>query len=216
MDILIRAGGGSFEGLLHVLEKGNSDESATAAFFLARLDEEAAPMALRSVAQNKDLSVHAREHAIHELGMLQDMRMLLPLLALAQDDEKADIRAAATYALGWMHDPRAVAQLTQMLLDTNAAAVVRVEAASALDFQGAEEASPALVDTLKDPDAEVRAAAIIALGHVGNLQALPELERLASTDQATVKTWRADWTNLSEGAAEAIENIKARAGQAMS
>ncbi len=57
----------------------------------------------------------------------------------------------------------------------------RMRAAQALGWQRAAEASNALLAATFDPDAHVQEEATVALGEIGDLQALPRLEQLEAT-----------------------------------
>jgi HEAT repeat protein len=61
-----------------------------------------------------------------------------------------------------------------------------------------------LIAALKDEDSKVRERAAIALGHIGDSRALPELERLAREDQG-----KTSWgMKVKDVATRAIEEIK--------
>lgn len=211
-EALVQAGAESFEGLLHVLDNASIKERITACYFLGLLDEERISSLLLSVMQNKEQPLAVRKQAGSSLAMLRDKRMLAPLLAMARNDEDVTIRATAIYGLGWMPEPdeRVTTLLVQLLKDGQENSKVRAEAAQALNHQKAVQSIPDLVAALNDPDVEVRATVVRALDCIGDMQVVPNLERLASTDHAAVDESEFDWTTISEGALEAISAIKAR------
>jgi len=62
-----------------------------------------------------------------------------------------------------------------------------------------------LIHALSDPDAKVRREAAWALGVIGDVRALPELERVAQED-----TGETLWGSVVEAAREAAERIRQR------
>jgi HEAT repeat protein len=129
-----------------------------------------------------------------------------PLIGLLLEDTAIEVRVSAAYALGLLGDPQAIEPLIQKLDDQTEDARVRGTAAEALgDLRDPAGVMP-LIAALNDPSAEVRFWAAFAVGQLGDPRALPQLERLAASDQAVLAGYGA----VSAEAAEAIRNIRAR------
>jgi HEAT repeat protein len=85
------------------------------------------------------------------------------------------------------------------------------QAAEALQCSHEPRAIGPLIEALRDASAEVRFWAAFALGELGGLgtpgvsEAVPELERLAATDQEVVPGW---WS-VSKEAADALDRLRA-------
>ena len=104
-----------------------------------------------------------------------------PLIASLQDED-ANVRASAIFALGKIGSP-AVPSLVKALdhLDGR----VRAGAAQALGIGGARRAMPALRETLHDEDSTVRLAAAGALGHIAaELQFAQDIRSLPGLEEA--------------------------------
>lgn len=106
----------------------------------------------------------------------------VPALIDALKDKDSDIRFAATLELARRREKAgsAVPALTGALKDGDA--LVRSSAADALGRIGDKEAIAPLIETLKDPNPEVRAAAVRALELLRATKAAPQLLVLARED----------------------------------
>ncbi|MGV8125948.1 MAG: NACHT domain-containing protein [Methanothrix sp.] len=94
---------------------------------------------------------------------------LLPLLKYPEPQ----LRASATFALGYLGNAQAVPDLTALLKDSDW--MVQILAAEALDKLGDVQAVPDLLALLKDTDQWVQSSAAEALGKLGDVQAVPDL-----------------------------------------
>lgn len=96
------------------------------------------------------------------LGKTRDVRALDVLLAFAKDKHDVEARIFAIQALGYLGDPRARSHLEEILVE-NGDTDMRVTALQALAELPGEGNTVLLTEVFKDPDAEVRSAAIAAL-----------------------------------------------------
>lgn len=111
------------------------------------------------------------------LAQMGDNRAVMPLIMALGDDSVA-VRAAAAQALGAFDDPRATTPLLQALEDE--APQLRAAAAQALGtYPNDQRVLPRLMDTLQDPDAQVRGGVIRALAKI------PEEQAEQALNQAT-------------------------------
>ena len=195
----------SWADLLAVLDDPAAGEDrATACWLLGRAGDERALGPL--VAALHDPDPRLRGEAARALGALGSPRAVPELIAVLQTDANPDTRMAAAHSLGLFSDHRAVDALLARLADRSENPRVRGFAAEALAGPGERRAVPALIAALGDPSVEVRFWAAFALGEIGDPAALSALQQLARTDEATLPGWR----SVSDEAAAAIENIRAR------
>jgi HEAT repeat protein len=103
----------------------------------------------------------------------------VPTLLSMFDDPDDFARAAAVYALGDIAGRQYMERLGKVLLK-DLSSHVRASAAYALAAPSDREVVPYLVAALHDPDAEVRSAAVISLGQLGELasSAVPSLRAM--------------------------------------
>src|SRR6185503_879424 len=132
-----------------------------------------------------DGSPEVREEVARALGRIGDTRAVVPLIGKVQDSV-ADVRKVTARALGELGDMRAASALMLALQDTSPE--VRLEAVAALGRLRSDEATSAIAPLVEAPEgadggmgsypgrgqpqgvgaAEVRAAAIRALGRIGS------------------------------------------------
>jgi HEAT repeat protein len=67
----------------------------------------------------------------------------------------------------------------------------------------ADEATDALIEALQEPDGDTRYCAVEALGHIASSRALPELERLAKSDDEDTS-----FGKVADAARVAIRRVK--------
>jgi HEAT repeat protein len=195
----------SWADLVAVLDdRAAGPDRATACWLLGCTGDERALAPLAAVLHDPDPRL--RGEAARALGALDSPRAVPGLIAVLQTDADPDTRMAAAYSLGLLGDQRAVDPLLAKLADTGEDPRVRGFAAEALIGPGERRAVPALIAALRDPSAEVRFWAAFALGELRDPAALSALQHLAQADKATLPGWR----SVSEEAAAAIENIRAR------
>lgn len=206
IDSVLRSGISSYEDLLAVLpnQSVNADIRARICWILAQLgDKRAVPALLVSL---RDQDPDLRSVAAKSLGELGDKQAVQTLITALSEDENVEVRVAAAYALGLLGDNQAVEPLVSVLSDRSQEPRVRGMAAEALsDIKDSRAVSP-LIAALTDVSVEVRFWATFALGELGDPQALPELERLAATDETIMPGWR----SVSREATEAIQRIQER------
>ena len=185
-EVLVQAGDASIPALVRVRETSPAPAARTAAVFaLARIGHGAAPAAVRAALH--DASFEVRIAAARMVGIARDRDSVPRLMEIVQNDEPAPRRQAAT-ALGQIGDPQAVPALLRaaatpvdrflehsiiyslILLRTPQPVIaalrdnrvpVRKAALIALDqMDGSPLHREQIVDPLRDPDPELRRAAL--------------------------------------------------------
>ena len=196
----------SFKSLLAVVPDHSFDIKVRviACWVIGKIRDKRAVRSLLAAFEDQDVSLCWE--AAKSLGLLGSKRAIQPLIASLFDAKPVDKRAAAAYALGLIGDNRALEPLLNVLLNRDEDVRVRAEVAEALALLGDARAVPPLINSLRDNSVEVRFWSAFALGELGDKQALPALERLASTDQDSLP----GWGSISSEAASAIESIKAK------
>lgn len=171
--------------------------AAAAAMGASGLPDAVAPL-LRHL---DDTAPEARAEVARALGRIGDARAVVPLIGKVQDSV-GDVRKVVARALGDLGDARATSAL--MLALTDNSMEVRVSAVEALGKIRSDEATPAvtaLLDLQDQPDpngyggyrppqitpasasaADVRAAAVRALGRIGSDAAVKALVGALSKD----------------------------------
>jgi HEAT repeat protein len=174
----------------------------SASSLLAWLQEmDAAPALERAFVETQD-SGFAWEMA-KALERLQAKRAA-PVLVRALKDIDDSKRSAAAWVLGSLQVPDTIGPLWAAAMDQASEASVRGHAIEALGRLQAQEAVPDLMALLNDPSAELRYWAAYALGQIGDPTSIPALERMASVDDAVLRTG----FSLREEALDALENIR--------
>ncbi|MDE0553942.1 MAG: HEAT repeat domain-containing protein [Candidatus Poribacteria bacterium] len=144
----------------------------------------------------KSESAEMRAYAAEGLGGVGDVHAVAPLIN-ALDDNNSTVRRFAISSLGHIGDARAIDVLIPFLQDEEAD--MRCAAAVALGELGLREdrfATPpieiieALINSITDTDRGVCSAAIVALGRIGNPQAISALNALAeNTDSEWIRRY---------------------------
>jgi HEAT repeat protein len=133
-----------------------------------------------------------RAYAAEGLGGVGGVNAVAPLIN-ALSDNNSTVRRFAISSLGRIRDERAINVLIPFLQDDEAD--MRCTAAVALGELGLSEdrfSTPpvqiieALISSITDTDRAVCSAAVVALGRIGNLQAISALNALA---EATNSEW---------------------------
>ena len=106
------------------------------------------------------------------------------LAELSGADLAGKLRAARQLANDYPMDPRSVDALSKILSDPAAHWGLKQEAAVDLGKIGGSAVQPALAKAMQAPDARVRRAAALALGHAGEASAAETLRRTIETDKA--------------------------------
>ena len=137
-------------------------------------------------------SAEMRAYAAEGLGGVGNAHAVAPLIN-ALTDNNSTVRRFAISSLGHIRDPRAIDVLIPFLQDEEAD--MRCAAVVALGELGLSEerfSTPpvqvieALMSSIWDADRAVCSAAVVALGRIGNPQAIPALNELA---EATESEW---------------------------
>ena len=141
-------------------------------------------------------SAEMRAYAAEGLGGVGDVHAVAPLID-ALTDNNSTVRRFAISSLGRIRDARAIDVLIPFLQDEEPD--MRCAAATALGELGLTEdrfSTPpiqvieALIDTITDSDRGVCAAAVVALGRIGNPQAVSALNALTeSTDSEWIRRY---------------------------
>ena len=135
-------------------------------------------------------SAEMRAYAAEGLGGVGDVHAVAPLIN-ALSDNNSTVRRFAISSLGHIRDPRAVDVLIPFLEDEEAD--MRCAAVVALGELGLDEertSNPpiqiieALMSSIWDTDRAVCSAAVVALGRIGNPQAISALNELAETTES--------------------------------
>jgi HEAT repeat protein len=158
--------------------------------------------------QSKETAVRA--YAARALGEYGDDTSAEPL-GRALEDKQQVVRWLAAEALGNLNSPRS----GRVMLESLAKPVVREDAhllaviAESLGKRRYREAADALVGLLAHERADVRYAAIVALGEMGDERAIGPLQEVQNGDRgvAMVPGGRGA-VRLSDAAREAIEKIR--------
>lgn len=132
------------------------------------------------VARLHDRDDQLRMAAAEALGMLGDPRALQPIVRAILRDPAPQVRAHAAGAVARIEGDRAVDVLVSVLSDPDYA--TRIRALEAFETMHVEDTSP-LETALRDPSAEVRRRAALALERVGYLERV--VGRLSSEDRDT-------------------------------
>lgn len=137
-------------------------------------------------------SAEMRAYAAEGLGGVGDVHAVAPLIN-ALSDHNSTVRRFAISSLGKIRDERAIEVLIPFLQD--AEADMRCTAVVALGELGLSEerfSTPpvqiidALISSVRDTNRAVCSAAVVALGRIGNPQAVSALNELA---EATESEW---------------------------
>ncbi len=138
----------------------------------------------------KSESAEMRAYAAEGLGGVGDVHAISPLIN-ALDDNNSTVRRFAISSLGHIGDARAIDVLIPFLQDEEVD--MRCAAAVALGELGLSEnrfLTPpvqiieALINSITDADRSVCSAAIVALGRIGDPQAISALNALAETTES--------------------------------
>jgi HEAT repeat protein len=127
-----------------------------------------------------DREMPVRNAAIVALGMFSDSRAFEPLLACLAAPITLE-RKNAVQSLDALGDPRRLDPLLDALR-TEINSSVRLEIIKAISAFSKAEVIETLIRLLTDRDEDVRVVAAIALGRIGEPQAIPALQQMALTD----------------------------------
>lgn len=121
----------------------------------------------------EDADMNTRRQAAETLGFLQDTSVVPQLIKVLKADKSSAVTAAAARALGELNDEKAVPALEEALYEDRN---TKSQAVIALGRIKSKSSIPALLAQLRDPAAEVRYHACVALGQMEKVPN-PELLR---------------------------------------
>jgi HEAT repeat protein len=122
---------------------------------------------------------NAASNKLAEIERLADDKPAhLPRLLKLSRDSDPEIRWRALELLADVDDPKAAKRLTDGLSDSDE--IVRLECIDAVATTGNQSAVPLLCTLLDDPDPLVRREAAFALGRLGDVHSVLDLEKRAS------------------------------------
>lgn len=171
------------ERLLAVLKNDPSAKvRAAAAEALGALRQSSAAQAL--VEALEDPAPEVRRAAVLAVAQLKWASAGAALARRLEVDQDAQVREHAAYALGELGGAQWVGVLAQALA-RDPSSRVRLNAAEALGKMQARGVLEALVGGLEDPDVHVREAVVVALGRLGDAEAVAPLERVLESAQAS-------------------------------
>lgn len=209
---LVQSGEAFSHHILALLRNSRAPiEARVSAAWLVRVleDRRAIPTLIR-IVQDPLVETQLRWVAVQGLGSLRSKRAVFPLInVLLNRGEDLWLRKLAANSLGQLGDPRARDALLRFMKDPDEPSEVRGDAAEALTSFQDIRAVPTLLEQLSDPSPEVRFWAVFALGQLGEPDVIPELERVATKDDAVLP----GWCSLRREARDAIQSIKERARQ---
>jgi beta-lactamase regulating signal transducer with metallopeptidase domain len=180
-----------------LLAAGEARVREAAAWAIENPADRGTEAALESQMLHGD-DVHGRLMAATILRELREPRSV-PALVAALDDPAFCVRWTATRSIRDLHDPRALARVSE-IYRTDPNADVRVMAARAIGAIGAPASVAVLVEGLADCHADVREKTIQSLSRLGRPEALPALAARLSDPNPVVRC----------AAARAIDRINAR------
>ncbi len=170
------------EGLISLLTGGDDEQAETAALELAALGAQALPP-LQTLLSNGDLD--ARWWALRTLSEISDPT-IPPLLISALHDPDRALRECAALGLRRQPDPAAIPDLL-VCLQGQEAELSRL-AGDALIAIGAQ-ATPALIEVLKNGSQAARLAAVRVLAVIADPRSIPALFEALSEDSALMEYW---------------------------
>jgi HEAT repeat protein len=196
------------EALLRLCADGQSEASArgVAALALGFLGYKPAVPILLELANNNDLSVVV--NATRALEMIPSAETVLPMLSLAKDATRVEVRNRAIDVLGTLGDNQAEETLVSILCDHAEAETTRCCAAAAIGglLQHSDVATARLLDVLKEPSAILRWTALNTLGIMGDESAIPAIQACLSDGE--IVPHLPSETTVASAAENALRNLK--------
>lgn len=120
-----------------------------------------------------------RSKAVEALGMLNDRRVVGPLIKVLEEDENEEVRIKAALTLGNLGDKRATGPLVRAMLHSSEKTNLRYYVAIALGGLGDQRAvDPLIRMVIYNKDRGMRVYAASALGDLGNRKVLLPLVRM--------------------------------------
>jgi len=161
---------------------------------------------LIELANDSDLSLVV--NATRALEMIPSPEAVLPMLSLAKDATRVEVRNRAIDVLGTLGDNRAEETLVSILCDHAEAESTRCCAADAICglLQHGDVATARLLDVLKEPSAILRWTALNALGIMGDESAIPAIQACLTDEEIVPHLPSA--TTVASAAENALRNLK--------
>jgi bilin biosynthesis protein len=153
---------------------------------LARTGEAAVP-ALLDILASSEYPEDIKGHAAWALAFIGSEAA--DQLYRALDTASLDVRCAVIGALGHVAQEQSDDKACHLLVSalTDSEPLIRTEAAAALGQASYLPAVPNLILAIRDPDLDVRKAAINSLGKIGDRSALQALQALLDDEQNVVR-----------------------------
>jgi HEAT repeat protein len=204
------------EALLRFCTDGQNEASVRgiACLALGFLGYKPAVPVLLELANDHDLSLVV--NATRALEMIGDPRAVRPMISLAKEATRVEVRNRAIDVLGMLGDNRAEETLVSVLADDAEAESTRCSAADAIGGlpQHSDRAVACLLEVLRESSALLRWTALNTLGIMGDQSAIPAI-RACLSDEAIVPHLPSE-TTVSSAAENALKNLKVCAQPAAS
>lgn len=166
--------------LIKALDDASASVRVVAAAALWRLPDPAAVPSL--LARTKDDDPGVREWSALALGVAADPRALPELVRLLNDPQRP-VRLAAVRSLGRINRVEGVAPLVRYLASGRRDDEETEEAVNSIATIEGDQRVRALLDLLDGADAKRKLRVVVALGKVGDAQALPALKKLSGREE---------------------------------
>lgn len=167
------------------LATGDSVQVRNAADILGTFRHPQAITSLATAFQRSDLTIEARAHIVHALGVIGHPAAN-PTLAAAMSDDSADVRLNAVTAWQEVRSQAGAAPVVALVADDNV--LVRRKAAGVVGHFRDGAGRAALEDRLaNDSDPAVRRNAAWALGQIGDRASLDALDAATRDDSSLVR-----------------------------
>ncbi|WP_172632057.1 HEAT repeat domain-containing protein [Dictyobacter arantiisoli] len=177
------------EPLLNLLYDEEALIRRAAAYALGDLGDQRAVGPLMAILDDSDFET--RSNVVKALGLLGDRRAVPPLIAALQQQEPLYRRVFIIEALDRLGDVCAVDALLERLQDPCEEKEVRAAAIEVLGHFGAKRAVPPLLSCLYDRGDdmvyEMRWRAAVALGQIGDTQAIVPLRAFLSDPEPVMR-----------------------------
>jgi HEAT repeat protein len=196
------------EALLRVCADRRKEASARgiACLALGFFGYKPAVPVLLELANDTDLSLVV--NATRALEMIPSPEAVLPMLFLAKNTTRVEVRNRAIDVLGTLGDNRAVETLVGALRDKAEAESTRCCAADALGglHEHSDVAIACLLDVLKEPSALLRWTALNTLGIMGDQSTIPAIQACLADEE--IVPHLPPETTVSSAAENALKNLK--------
>ena len=166
---------------LQVLKYGDFQQRWEISRFFRKLGKPAITPLIK-ILHDEEADVEFRWFVVRILGDFSQPEVVIALVRLLQKTEDEDLAAVAAQALGNIGDS-AIEALAQLLTDTE----LRLLAASALAYMRRPQVVEPLLSIVDDPNPEVRAVAIEALGSFHSEKITPVLINALKDTAAIVR-----------------------------